>query len=342
MRLVGGALIATAGLTAVAAPAAHAATGKKLSITSTCLGFFINTDPSLPLGSTGAFVPPGTPFPLPIDVQGVGGPTEVNAGSSFNGTAGSISVHIPDLVDTKIKGNGIGINGDGVVRVHAAANIVETIQVQGAASVGTPKILNNGAVVGPTATKVGSDEIKIRYPGSQTTDSANFRLPPANTDVVPGDEHQFNVNANFNSPTLQIPVTAGKAGTKIKFKLVSSINPHDSAFGNFTIDSDVDAFDTGDHIFVRAFCDASALTLGSVSVVAPPPPGAPNAVADVAQTDEGKPVTIDVLANDTANAALAIDKGSLAITSNPSNGSVKVNADDTVTYTPASGLPSLE
>ena len=48
------------------------------------------------------------------------------------------------------------------------------------------------------------------------------------------------------------------------------------------------------------------------------------------------------LANDTANAALAIDKGSLAITSNPSNGSVKVNADDTVTYTPASGLPSLE
>ena len=57
----------------------------------------------------------------------------------------------------------------------------------------------------------------------------------------------------------------------------------------------------------------------------------------VAQTDEGKPVTIDVLANDTANAALAIDKGSLAITSNPSNGSVKVNADDTVTYTPDAG-----
>ena len=339
---MGGALIATAGLTVVTAPAAHAVAGKKLSITATCLGFFINTDPALPIGSTGAFVPPGTPFPLPIDVQGVGGPTEVDAGSSFKGTAGTISVHIPNLVDTKIKGNGIGINGDGVVRVHAAANIIETVQVQGAASIGTPKIVSNGAVVGPTVPKVGSNEVKIKYPGTKTTDSANFRLPPANTDVVTGDEHQFNVNSNFNSPTLQIPVTAGKAGTKIKFKLISSIDPHASSFGNFTVDSDVDAFDTGDHIFVRAFCDANALTLGSVSVVAPPPPGAPNAVADVAQTDEGKAVDIDVLANDTANPALAIDKDSLAITANPDHGSAKVNADHTVTYTPAAGFSGTD
>jgi LPXTG-motif cell wall-anchored protein len=93
---------------------------------------------------------------------------------------------------------------------------------------------------------------------------------------------------------------------------------------------------------VRAFCDANALTLGSVSVAAPPPPDAPNAIADVAQTDEGQPVNIDVLSNDTPNAALAIDKDSLAITSDPGHGSAKVNTDHTVTYTPAAGFAGTD
>src|SRR5262249_1728545 len=98
----------------------------------------------------------------------------------------------------------------------------------------------------------------------------------------------------------------------------------------------------GPGINTRAICTPDKNTLGTVQVVTPPPPGAPDAVADVAQTDQDKAVDVDVLANDTANKTLAIDKSSLAITSGPDHGSANVNADDTVTYTQASGLSSFE
>ena len=320
VRLAGSALIASVGLTLASAPAAHAATKKSLAINTTCLGFFINTDPSAEIGSTGGAVPPEKLFNLPITVAAVGGPTEVNAGSTFNGTAASVAVPIPEFVDTGITGLGIGIDGNGVVPVHAAANITETIQVVGAASVGTPSFAGGGNVVGATVTKIGSDKIKVVFPGTKTTSSSDFPLPPANTQTITGDEHEFTAPSTFTTPSLKIPVTAGAAGTKVQFKLVSSTNPHSSDFGNFQIDSDVDAFGTGDHIPIRAFCDPNGQLLGKVQVVSPPPPGAPDAVADVATTDQGAAVNVDVTANDTANAVLAINEDSLAVTKSAAHG----------------------
>jgi LPXTG-motif cell wall-anchored protein len=75
-----------------------------------------------------------------------------------------------------------------------------------------------------------------------------------------------------------------------------------------------------------------------VKIVAPPEPGAPTAVSDVAETDQDTAVVIDVLANDTANENLAIDPDSLKIISDPSSGTVAINADHTVTYTPNAGF----
>jgi LPXTG-motif cell wall-anchored protein len=342
VRLAGSALIASVGLTLAGAPAAHAATKKSLAINTTCLGFFINTDPSATIGETGGAVPPEKLFNLPITVAAVGGPTEVNAGSSFDGTAFSVPVPIPEFVDTGITGLGIGIDGNGVVPVHAAANITETIQVVGAASVGTPSFTGGGNVIGATVTKIGGDKIKVVYPGTKATSASDFPLPPANTQPINGDEHEFSAPSTFTTPSLKIPVTAGAAGSKIQFKLVASTNPHSSDFGNFQIDSDVDAFGTGDHIPIRAFCDPKGQLLGKVQVVSPPPPGAPNAIADVATTDQGKAVTVDVTANDTANAVLAMDKDSLAVTKGAAHGTTTVNADHTITYTPAAGFSGTD
>jgi LPXTG-motif cell wall-anchored protein len=85
-------------------------------------------------------------------------------------------------------------------------------------------------------------------------------------------------------------------------------------------------------------CPIPANTLATTQVVAPPPPGAPDAVADVATTNHDQAVTIDVLQNDVPNQAAPIDQDSLVITDDPSHGTATINADHTVTYTPAAGF----
>lgn len=70
-----------------------------------------------------------------------------------------------------------------------------------------------------------------------------------------------------------------------------------------------------------------------VSVTVAPVDDPPVAVNDSASTMENTPVTINVLANDTD-----LDGGEMAITAvmNPQNGSVILNGDQTVTFTPTS------
>ncbi|MGE3857488.1 MAG: Ig-like domain-containing protein, partial [Dehalococcoidia bacterium] len=67
--------------------------------------------------------------------------------------------------------------------------------------------------------------------------------------------------------------------------------------------------------------------------------GDPTATDDSVTTDEDTPVDIDVLANDSAANA-----GELSVTSatDPANGSVIINADDTITYTPDAGFTGTD
>ena len=99
-----------------------------------------------------------------------------------------------------------------------------------------------------------------------------------------------------------------------------------------------DPFFTGTDRFVYyAIDNAGNMTRrGTVTVHAVKPSGgpvnnAPEAVADSATTDENKSVTVDVLANDTD-----ADGDALTVTSgfNGSNGSIGINLDGTITYTP--------
>jgi hypothetical protein len=297
------ALLASASLLVGVTPA-HAATGSQ-TLNNTCTANLINND-----GSTGTIIPPGTPFPLSATVPDISGPTEVNAHATFNGVGTSISVPVPDAVDTKVP----QVGNNGVVPVEGAANLQLTIEVDGAASIGTPKV-SGGDVFNATAAKISADQVLVTFPGKDATTK------------IPGDDHWFVGGSTFTSPSLTIPITAGNAGTKVTAKLVK-----------FQSDALADVFATT-AIPTRAFCDPDPNTVGTVQVVTPPPPGAPNAVADVAQTDEGAPVTINVLANDVANAQVPIDTSSLAITKNPSHGGAKINtADHTVTYTPNAGF----
>ena len=64
----------------------------------------------------------------------------------------------------------------------------------------------------------------------------------------------------------------------------------------------------------------------------------PTAVYDAAVTEMGASVNIDILANDSDSDGDALDTGSVVITQDPAKGSVVVNADGTVTYTPNEGI----
>jgi hypothetical protein len=66
-----------------------------------------------------------------------------------------------------------------------------------------------------------------------------------------------------------------------------------------------------------------------------PPNAAPDAVNDNADTQQEQPVTVNVLANDTDPENDTLDV--TGVTVNPLHGTAVVNANNTITYTPAAG-----
>ncbi len=80
--------------------------------------------------------------------------------------------------------------------------------------------------------------------------------------------------------------------------------------------------------------------LVEIEVVAPPPPGAPNANPDSAEVKPGESVNIDVLANDENPEFDRADLGAVTppeIMDAPSEGTAEVESDGTITYTANAG-----
>ncbi|MGH2532135.1 MAG: Ig-like domain-containing protein, partial [Thermomicrobiales bacterium] len=102
-----------------------------------------------------------------------------------------------------------------------------------------------------------------------------------------------------------------------------------------TITYTPDAGFTGTDTFTYEITDDDGDTDTATVTVTVTPDGAgegPNAVDDVVTTEQDTAVTIDVLANDTGEGI------ELTGVSNPASGSIVVNADSTVTYTPAANF----
>lgn len=78
----------------------------------------------------------------------------------------------------------------------------------------------------------------------------------------------------------------------------------------------------------------------TVQVIEPVEPGTIGAVNDGATTEFDTPVTVDVLANDQAN-AVTIDPSTLSITADPSNGASQV-VDQQIEYTPDAGFAGAD
>jgi LPXTG-motif cell wall-anchored protein len=245
-----------------------------------------------------------------LSLGDLAGPPEVNAGTSFNVSSPGTSRTLPNKQDSIL----------GEVTVVEVKNVETQIQVTGAAAIGAVT-LSGGNVLNPSVSKNGN-VLTLTLPGSQN----GSQIPaggPAGNAFFPG-------GSNLSSPAMQIGLTAGAAGTTISAKIIRQ-----------DIDVIVDVPNIG-KLSTHLICDPETNNLGTVQVVTPPPPGAPDAVADVATTEQDTDVTIAVLDNDTPDAQLPIDEDSLAIVSDPSHGSVVVNADHTVTYTPDAGFSGTD
>jgi hypothetical protein len=78
-------------------------------------------------------------------------------------------------------------------------------------------------------------------------------------------------------------------------------------------------------------------------------PNAPVANANTATTDAGSPATVNVLANDTTVGGVQATPASVNVTLlppgeafGPADGTVQLNADDTVSYTPNAGFDGVD
>ncbi|HWS47965.1 MAG TPA: Ig-like domain-containing protein [Acidimicrobiia bacterium] len=296
--------VTAAGLIAIAAPPwAGVAGAATVTISNSCIGFVINAD-----GTTGVAIPPGDPFPLAATASRTGQPRTVGGGAAFDAVADAASIPVPKSVDTKIA-------GIGVVPVVNAANIILTIEVGGAASIGAPK-LSGGNVKGATAKKTGANQVVVTMPGNLSGDGG-----------IPKATAHFKGGSTFTSPKITIPVKAGSVGTTIVTRLVHFASDSEVLLGTASISA-------------RADCMPSSNTLGTTAVVEA---GAPNAVDDAATTTPGQAVTIDVLANDQPNSdGAAPDPATLALTSKPGHGTAALTADHEVTYTPAAGFAGTD
>ncbi len=236
-----------------------------------------------------------------------GGVTEVFPGVTYNLGGTPDPFDLPPTVDVVINGSPL------TVTLSEIKNIVIEITVTGAGSLGTPTV-TGGSVIGATATVVGGNILRLVFPGS--TNGSLF--------AVTGDTY-FPGGSTFQPPAIVLPITSGAAGTTISGTLTAFRVEARTVYAGVIVTN------------VRQICTPQPNSLGSVNVVAPPLPGAPNAVSDVATTNAVTPVVIDVLANDTPNADIGIDPASLKLTSTPANGGAVLTAGK-VTYTPNPGF----
>jgi hypothetical protein len=121
---------------------------------------------------------------------------------------------------------------------------------------------------------------------------------------------------------------------------VVTINPPSTGSGQVTVTYTPTTNFNGSDSFAYSVSDGNGGSdTAVVTITVEPVNDAPVAADDSATTNQETAVTVDVLANDSD-----IDGDSLSVSSasNPPNGSVVINGDDTITYTPDPGFVGVD
>ena len=236
-----------------------------------------------------------------------------------------------------------------IVNVRANDTDVDgdTITVTGAANGAHGTVVNNGdgtVTYTPASNYTGADSFTYTISdghggtasgtvGITVTPPVNV-APVANTDTVTTPEDTAAVVAvlandtDANNDTLTITGVGAAAHGAV-------VNN-----GNGTVTYTPSANYNGADSFTYSISDGHGGTAtGTVNVTVSPVNDAPVANADTATTAQDTPITVNVLGNDTD-----VDGDALSVTNatNPAHGAAVVNANGTITYTPAAGYTGAD
>ncbi|MCA9388221.1 tandem-95 repeat protein [Candidatus Berkelbacteria bacterium] len=169
----------------------------------------------------------------------------------------------------------------------------------------------------------------------ETTACAPDNNPPvAEDDAVTTDQNvTVNINVlsndsdpddNLNPDSISIVSDPANGSVSIQANNTVDYTPDQGFFGTDTFDYQV--------CDIPGLCDTATVTV-TINEPNDEPLAPPVANDDSARTNENQAVNINVAAND-SDPDNGLDLTSITITSNPANGSVSVNTDGTVDYTP--------
>jgi gliding motility-associated-like protein len=259
------------------------------------------------------------------------------------------STEVDTPVEIDILGNDSGIPEDGTLTVTDPSNGTVTVNDNG-----TPNDLTDDTVTYvPDAGFEGTDSFEY------TVCDATGNCGTGTVTVTVGTPEALNVVDDVASTEVDTPVEIDILGNDSGIPEDGTLTVTDPSNGTVTVNDNgtpndltddtvtyvPDAGFEGTDSFEYTVCDATGNCGTGTVTVTVGTPEALDVVDDVASTEVGTPVEVDVLANDSG---IPTD-GTLTVT-DPSNGTVTVNdngtpndlTDDTVTYVPDAGFEGTD
>ncbi len=241
------------------------------------------------------------------------------------------------------------VNEGAAVNIDLAANDTDpdnpldltSIQIVGAPTNGSILVNGDGTVT-------------YTHDGSETTgDSFTYTIRDLSGAVSNTATVNVTVNPQNDAPTAVDDAALVDEGAAVNIDLATNDTDPDNPLdltsvqivgapangsilvnGDGTVTYTHDGSETTADSFTYTIRDLSGAVsnTATVNVTVTPQNDAPTAVDDAAVVNEGAPVNIDLVANDT-DPDNALDLASIQIVGAPANGTVLVNGDGTVTYT---------
>ena len=317
---------------------------------------FVVTNPtcSVTTGTISVTTPLGTGYSYSID-----GINYTNTTGLFTGVlSGNYSVTVKSAA---------GCSSLASTATVAAALVVPT---QPTAIIGAVNVVANSLNTYSVAPVSGATSYTWSVPGYwsgvSTTNSITIKVDGsdgiisvvANSATCSGPAQTLNIVVSNTTPDINVtdmnvPVS-GNLSTNDLIPVGTTYgqpatNPANPAGGTIIVNSNGTYTFTGTtpgkyvyYVPVCALGQSTGCPLSAVeiTVLAPiPPTDKPVANNDAATTSKATPVTVNILANDAAgNPGGTINPTSVTIASNPAHGTVIVNSDGTLIYTPASNF----
>ena len=317
-----------------------------------------STDPT-PLAPTSPLYPVTPPVPActtctvtPIVQTGAIAlvKTVTNTGTGTNGAfvlgnqiqytftitnTGNVSLNNITLVDAKLATGTINVAG--TLLPGASTTVIRNYTIT-AGDITAGNVTNTATVNAITPDGSTVTDVSGTTPTNNTPTVTGLGKPPVatNDNTTTLQNNAININIQTNDVAGTSPIVVGS--------VVITVPP---LHGTVVVNADGTVTYTptpgyvGSDTFTYTVKDANGQTSNPAVVAINVTPSVPKAVDDKATTMFSKPVTIPIIANDTKDVA-PFDLTTIEILSQPQHGTVKINSDGTVTYTPNDGYTGTE